>query len=99
MNIDFMKLNYTEEDRLKDEIHYEETMIARLNAMLGFAMTPVDLETILHQIDLHQKRLQVFEDELREYNRHRYTISGKCEWAYIRSLLYAYMRVRVRDGG
>ena len=79
VNIDFMKLNYTEEDRLKDEIHYEETMIARLNVMLGFAMTPVDLETILHQIDLHQKRLQVFEDELREYNRHRYTISGKCE--------------------
>ena len=52
MNIDFMKLNYTEEDRLKDEIHYEETMIARLNVMLGFAMTPVDLETILHQIDI-----------------------------------------------
>jgi hypothetical protein len=25
--------------------------------------------------------LQVFEDELREYNRHKYTISGKCEWA------------------
>ena len=72
-------LNYTEEDRLKDEIHYEETMIARLNVMLGFAMTPVDLETILYQIDIHQKRLQVFEDELREYNRHRYTISGKCE--------------------
>lgn len=79
MNIDFMKLNYTEEDRLKDEIHYEETMIARLNVMLGFAMTPLDLETILHQIDMHQKRLQVFEDELREYNRHKYTISGKCE--------------------
>jgi hypothetical protein len=41
----------------------------------------------------------VFEDELREYNRHRYTISGKCEWAYVRSLLHVYMRVRTRDGG
>ena len=72
-------LNYTEEDRLKDEIYYEQVMISRLQATLGFAMTPVDLETILFEIENHQKRLKLLEDDLRELNRHNYTISGKCK--------------------
>lgn len=72
-------LNYTEEDRLKDEIYYEQVMISRLQATLGFAMTPVDLETILFEIEIHQKRLKLLEDDLRELNRHNYTISGKCK--------------------
>ena len=63
-------LNYTEEDRLKDEIYYEEVMISRLQATLGFAMTPVDLETILFEIKTHQKRLKLLEDDLKELNRH-----------------------------
>lgn len=74
-------LNYTEEDRLKDEIEREEITIARLNSTIGFAMTPVDLETILFEIDRHEKRLKILQDELVELNRHpqRYTITGKCE--------------------
>lgn len=72
-------LNYTEEDRLKDEIYYEQVMISRLQATLGFAMTPVDLETILFEIKIHQKRLKLLEDDLRELNRHNYTITGKCK--------------------
>ncbi len=72
-------LNYTQKDRLKDEIYYEEVMISRLNATLGFAMTPIDLETILHEIETHEKRLKILQDELSEMNRHEYTISGKCK--------------------
>ena len=72
-------LNYTQEDRLKDEIYYEEMMISRLNATLGFAMTPIDLETILYEIETHEKRLKILQDELAELNRHEYTISGKCK--------------------
>lgn len=72
-------LSYTEEDRLKDEIYYEEVMISRLQATLGFAMTPVDLETILFEIETHQKRLRLLEDDLKELNRHNYTITGKCK--------------------
>ena len=72
-------LNYTEEDRLKDEIYHEQVMINRLQVSLGFAMTPVDLETILFEIENHQKRLKLLEDDLRELNRHNYTITGKCK--------------------
>lgn len=72
-------LNYTEEDRLKDEIYHEQVMINRLQVSLGFAMTSVDLETILFEIENHQKRLKLLEDDLRELNRHNYTISGKCK--------------------
>lgn len=72
-------LNYTEEDRLKDEIYHEQVIISRLQATLGFAMTPVDLETILSEIETHQKRLKLLEDDLRELNRHNYTITGKCK--------------------
>lgn len=70
MNIDFMKLNYTEEDRLKDEIYHEQVMISRLQATLGFAMTPVDLETTLFEINKHEKRLKLLQEELQEFNRH-----------------------------
>ena len=72
-------LNYTEEDRLKDEIYHEQIIINRLQVSLGFAMTPVDLETILFEIENHQKRLKLLEDDLRELNRHNYTITGKCK--------------------
>ena len=70
MNIDFMKLNYTEEDRLKDEIYHEQVMISRLQATLGFVMTPVDLETTLFEINKHENRLRLLQEELQELNRH-----------------------------
>jgi hypothetical protein len=70
MNIDFMKLNYTEADRLKDEIYHEQVIISRLQATLGFAMTPVDLETTLSKIDRHENRLRLLQEELQELNRH-----------------------------
>lgn len=70
MNIDFMKLNYTEEDRLKDEIYHEQVMISRLQVILGFAMTPVDLETTLFEINKHENRLRLLQEELQELNRH-----------------------------
>ena len=70
MNIDFMKLNYTEEDRLKDEIYHEQVMISRLQATLGFVMTPVDLETTLFEINKHENRLRLLQEELQEFNRH-----------------------------
>ena len=70
MNIDFMKLNYTEEDRLKDEIYHEQVMISRLQATLGFVMTPVDLETTLFEINKHENRLSLLQEELQELNRH-----------------------------
>lgn len=70
MNIDFMKLNYTEEDRLKDKIYHEQVMISRLQATLGFVMTPVDLETTLFEINKHENRLRLLQEELQELNRH-----------------------------
>jgi hypothetical protein len=63
-------LNYTEEDRLKDEIYHEQVIISRLQVTLGFAMTPVDLETTLSEIDRHEKRLRLLQEELQEFNRH-----------------------------
>ena len=74
----FKLLNYTEEDRLQDEIFLEETVISRLYVSLGFAMTPVDLETILFNIELHEKRLKLLNESLQELNRHNFSISGKC---------------------
>ena len=74
----FKSINYTEEDRLQDEIFLEETAISRLYASLGFAMTPVDLETILFNIELHEKRLKLLNESLQELNRHNFSISGKC---------------------
>lgn len=76
----FKALNYTKEDRLIDEILFEETMISRLHVSIGFAMTPIDLETILSEIDKHEKRLELLKRDLYEY-RHTmlFTISGKCD--------------------
>ena len=65
-----MTLNYTEEDRLKDEIYYEEVMISRLKATIGFAMTPIDLETVFCEIEKHEQRLKLLQEDLKELNRH-----------------------------
>ena len=62
----FLKnIHYTQKDKLMDEIQYEQEMIARLHVCLGLAMTPVDLETILFEIDKHEKRLKSLQDGLK----------------------------------
>ena len=58
-------IHYTQKDKLMDEIQYEQEMISRLYVCLGFAMTPVDLETILSEIDRHEKRLKSLQDGLK----------------------------------
>ena len=62
----FLKnIHYTQKDKLMDEIQYEQEVIARLHVCLGLAMTPIDLETILFEIDKHEKRLKSLQDGLK----------------------------------
>ena len=62
----FLKnIHYTQKDKLIDEIQHEQEMISRLHVCLGFAMTPVDLETILSEIDRHEKQLKSLQDGLK----------------------------------
>ena len=48
-----------------DEIQYEQEMIARLHVCLGFAMTFIETETIMFEIDKHEKRLKSLQDGLK----------------------------------
>ena len=62
----FLKnIHYTQKDKIMDEIQYEQEMISRLHVCLGFAMTAIDLETILHEIDNHERRLKTLQDTLK----------------------------------
>ena len=62
----FLKnIHYTQKDKLMDEIQYEQEMIAKLHVCLGLAMTPIDLETVLFEIDKHEKRLKSLQDGLK----------------------------------
>ena len=62
----FLKnIHYTQKDKLMDEIQYEQEMIAKLHVCLGLAMTPIDLETVLFEIDKHEKRLKSLQDDLK----------------------------------
>ena len=61
----FLKnIHYTQKDKLMDEIQYEQEMIARLHVSLGFAMTFIETETIMFEIDRHEKRLKSLQDGL-----------------------------------
>ena len=57
-------IHYTQKDKLMDEIQHEQEMLSRLHVCLGLAQTPVDLETILFEIDKHEKRLKSLQDGL-----------------------------------
>lgn len=62
----FLKnIHYTQKDKLMDEIQYEQEIISRLHVCLGLAMTPIDLETILFEINKHEKRLKSLQDGLK----------------------------------
>lgn len=62
----FLKnIHYTQKDKMMDEIQYEQEMISRLHVCLGLAMTPVEMETILHEIDNHERRLKTLQDTLK----------------------------------
>ena len=58
-------IHYTQKDKLIDEIQYEQEMISRLHVCLGFAMTFIETETILFEIDKHEKRLKLLQDGLK----------------------------------
>ena len=58
-------IHYTQKDKLIDEIQYEQEIISRLHVCLGFAMTPINLETILFEIDKHERRLKSLQDGLK----------------------------------
>ena len=61
----FLKnIHYTQKDKLIDEIQYEQEMISRLHVCLGFAMTFIETETIMFEIDRHEKRLKSLQDGL-----------------------------------
>ena len=47
-------IHYTQKDKLMDEIQYEQEMIARLHVCLGLAMTFIETETIMFEIDKHE---------------------------------------------
>ena len=61
----FKNIHYTQKDKLIDEILYEQEMISRLHVSLGFAMTIIDFETILFEIDKHEKRLKSLQDDFK----------------------------------
>lgn len=62
----FLKnIHYTQKDKLMDEIQHEQEMLSRLHVCLGLAQTPIDLETILFEIDKHEKRLKSLQDGLK----------------------------------
>lgn len=62
----FLKnIHYTQKDKLIDEIQYEQEMISRLHVCLGFAMTFIETETIMFEIDRHEKQLKSLQDGLK----------------------------------
>ena len=62
----FLKnIHYTQKDKLMDEIQYEQEMISRLHVCLGFAMTFIETETIMFEIDRHERRLKSLQDGLK----------------------------------
>ena len=62
----FLKnIHYTQKDKLMDEIQYEQEMIARLHVCLGLAMTFIETETIMFEIDRHERRLKSLQDDLK----------------------------------
>ena len=65
MNKYLKNIHYTEKDKLIDEILYEQEMISRLHVSLGFAMTFIETETIMFEIDKHEKRLKSLQDGLK----------------------------------
>ena len=65
----FLKnIHYTQKDKLIDEIQHEQEMLSRLHVCLGLAQTPVDLETIFHEIDIHERRLKTLQETLKSLN-------------------------------
>ena len=58
-------IHYTQKDKLIDEIQYEQEMIARLHVCLGLAMTFIETETIMFEIDRHERRLKSLQDDLK----------------------------------
>ena len=65
INKHLKNIHYIEKDKLMDEIQYEQEMISRLHVCLGFAMTFIETETILFEIDKHEKRLKSLQDDLK----------------------------------
>ena len=65
MNKYLKNIYYSEKDKVMDEIQYEQEMIARLHVCLGLAMTFIETETILFEIDKHEKRLKSLQDGLK----------------------------------
>ena len=65
MNKYLKNIHYTEKDKLIDEIQYEQEMIARLHVCLGLAMTFIETETIMFEIDKHERRLKLLQDDLK----------------------------------
>ena len=65
INKHLKNIHYIEKDKLMDEIQYEQEMISRLHVCLGFAMTFIETETILFEIDKHEKRLKSLQDGLK----------------------------------
>ena len=61
----FKNIHYTQKDKLIDEIQYEQEMISRLHVCLGFAMTFIETETIMFEIDKHERRLKSLQDGLK----------------------------------
>ena len=62
----FLKnIHYTQKDKLMDEIQYEQEMIAKLHVCLGLAMTFIETETIMFEIDRHERRLKSLQDDLK----------------------------------
>ena len=61
----FKNIHYAQKDKLIDEIQYEQEMISRLHVCLGFAMTFIETETIMFEIDRHEKRLKSLQDSLK----------------------------------
>lgn len=64
----FKNIHYTQKDKLMDEIQHEQEMLSRLHVCLGLAQTPVDLETIFHEIDIHERRLKTLQETLKSLN-------------------------------
>lgn len=65
----FLKnIHYTQKDKLMDEIQYEQEMIARLHVCLGLAMTFIETETIMFEIDRHEKRLKMLQETFNSLN-------------------------------
>ena len=61
-------IHYTQKDKLIDEIQYEQEMISRLHVSLGFAMTFIETETIMFEIDRHEKRLKMLQETFNSLN-------------------------------